>query len=210
MRSIISCACSFAVLLVQVASGAGTNVPYADKIAPYVKNIVTVTNGLPNPLKLGFFAPRGAALDAKEKIWIVGSVEREGGLALYLPKDKYLCTLTLYDKAGSSLNKTQLGQKYGLANISGWDRALVIQNRRGEPRPFGVAKGKVKFMTAEGTWEGYREWKPVIELEPPAELFEIPSAGEYRLILQLQVFVKIGPEKRLVRIPPMHIAVISK
>jgi hypothetical protein len=49
----------------------------------------------------------------------------------------------------------------------------------------------------------------LIRLTSAAELFKIEKPGNYRLVLEAQVFLKQGARKDIVRFPPLEIPLIA-
>jgi hypothetical protein len=52
-------------------------------------------------------------------------------------------------------------------------------------------------------------WSNPVEMPSPKDLFVIQNPGEYKLILEVQVYLKIGADKELVRFPPLAIPVMG-
>jgi hypothetical protein len=167
-----------------------TNVStWSEDIGHYVQHEVSATNGL----RMGFipYATHSFTNNIYQPIWFAFSLTNNGGV-IYIPQDSYLAQVSLLDTNGRPLAKTDLGKRFMFLPIAKWDRNLMRQSHNG-PRPWSVHDG----------------WSNPVEMPSPKDLFVIQNPGEYKLILEVQVYLKIGADKELVRFPPLAIPVMG-
>gem|GEM_PF-3399386 len=185
-----------------MARGEATN-DLRDEISQYICYSVTATNGL----KLGVVAGPSGTNTVDDEVWLFFSLEREGILPVYVPRDEYLVRIELFDSHNLPLPKTTAGRSYQLAPRLKWDKSRVRLHQR-SPQLWPVWKGRSVAHSAEGQSPFYREWTEFLKFPPPSQLFRIEKVGAYRLVMEFQVFVKKGVEKPVVRFPPLEIPVV--
>jgi len=186
----------FLSLVCLCTNGMGTNFNIINwhDLDPYVYHSVSSTNGLilgigSWPESIGY---NDKTLNAESPFFISFSLPGSGK-AVYIPLNEYLGQFNLYDTNNRPLPKTQLGSSFKLGNDLHWNEKIVRQNGSGEATPWNVHDG----------------WSRTFDLPSPSELFEIKKPGTYRLVLEIQVFLKTGINKDLVRFPPLEIPIIK-
>ena len=116
---------------------------------------------------------------------------------VYQPKEEYFGLFVLYDATNHLVAKTTSGSSYNLMKIPSWDKNFMHLTRMGEQYiPINI--------DAHDGWSGR-----FIRLPSAAELFKIEKPGNYRLVLEAQVFLKQGARKDIVRFPPLEIPLIK-
>ena len=160
----------------------------------YIHFFVTATNGL----KVGFYS--GDLLSptnpTDRPIELLFSMPGKVGW-VYQPKEEYCGNFVLYDATNHLVPKTTLGSSYKLVNIPRWDKEFMHLAKMGEQYiPINI--------DANDGWS-----VRAIRLPSAAELFKIEKPGNYRLVLEAQVFLKQGSRKDIVRFPPLEIPLIN-
>jgi hypothetical protein len=177
------------------AEGANTNrinIANPHGFAPYIHYSVKSTNGLIMGLVSFEDALHTNVTEIESPICLSFSLPSQVK-TVYIPKNEYLGQFSLYDTNNNLVSKTKLGENYKLKGDLHWDRKLVRQTGNGTTIP----------------WEAQDGWSHLLELPKPSQLFEIKKPGKYRLVMQIQVFLKTGTNKDVVRFPPVEISVIQ-
>lgn len=173
-----------------LAQGASTN-ELKDEVAPYIRHVVTATNGL----KLGIL-PRTQTIRVEDEIWLFLSLspphQRVG--YVYAPQDEYLARFELLDTNNVPVPKTVLGNKYKLAPLPPWSREVLQTDPRSHGRRYD--------------WPLSYQWHMFLRFPPPAKLFRIEAPGTYRLWMNFQVYEKQRTNRIVVRFPPIEVPVI--
>lgn len=129
---------------------------------------------------------------------------------VYFPKPEYFCQMQLLDSNGIAVSKTWVGEKHGrqFSELKAYSWESV--NKKGNNTTgniLGIFNGSdkpdmtiVHTNTAEGR-----------DLPSVQELFKIKKSGNYKLLLQFQIFKRIGSETnhtfKIVRLPQMEIPI---
>jgi hypothetical protein len=166
-----------------------------------VRYFVVATNGL----RLGIVYPRSSTASVGENPLLIfrlpekyipkgiapsGKPLRDTG-TLYEPKQEYFIRFTMYDPASNTVAKTKLALTYQRKDIPSWDyKYMLPYNDHSLPLPIFVSEAWGSFY---------------VKLPSASELFELKRAGDYRLIVESQVFAWIGTNKNVVRFPPLEI-----
>ena len=167
-------------------SHAGEN-PKTD-LAKYILNSVMSSNGV--EMGIGFNT-RAEPANTSEYFPELAFRMRKGFAFVYQPKEEYFGRLALYDEENRPVAKSALGARYKLDEGLRWDTAKMSGKR---PAPFGVQEN----------WDFFR-----IRLPSVSQLFNIKKPGVYRLVLELQVFLRRDAKGEVVRFPPLEIAIIQ-
>lgn len=119
-----------------------------------------------------------------------------GYVVVYEPKPEYFVRFTLHASNKHSVKKTALGASYQLKDIPSWDYKYMVPYSRS-------MKSLPVPIIAKDSWSA-----AFIELPRISEMFEIKKPGNYRLILETQVFLAYagnGTNKEVVHFPPLEI-----
>jgi hypothetical protein len=145
-------------------------------------------------------------LTAEKKITF-GFLEKTNEImapTIYFPKPEYLCQMQLLDSNGIAVTKTRIGEKYGeqFSELKSYSWESV--NKRGH-NTGGSDRPDMTLLHTEGTESR--------ELPAVNKLFKIKHAGNYKLLLQFQVFKRIGngPNHtfKIVHIPKVEIPIVK-
>lgn len=125
-----------------------------------------------------------------------GGKSRPDYVIVYEPKPEYLARFTLYDSEQRPVKKTALGASYQFKDIPSFDYKYIVPYSR-------TKKSAPVPIFAKDSWStGF------IELPRISQMFEIKKPGNYRLVLEIQVFHDKGIRNRyVVRFPPLEIPV---
>ncbi len=160
----------------------------------YVHYFVVATNGLKMGSYSGdLFSPTNPT---DRPIELLFSLPGKVGW-VYQPKEEYFGFFVLYDTTNRLVPKTTLESSYKLTRIPRWDKEFMHLTR------MGGQYIPINIDAHDGWSVGF------IRLPSAAELFKIEKSGNYRLVLEAQVFLKEGAKKDIVRFPPLEIPVIQ-
>ena len=182
------------------ASADDTNIIAVD-FEKNIHYIVVATNGL----KLGFFSytqPPYSVEQAVELSFI--SFPKSSG-PVYLPKNEYVGRFTLYDTNNLPVPKTALGESFNLKSDLQWNSKLMRQSGTGTngqaPDPW--------HEYSDNEWILYKGWTRLADFPKINELFQIQKSGNYRLVLEVQIFLSTMGNKAIVHFPPLEIPVVQ-
>jgi hypothetical protein len=164
-------------------------------------NFITASSTATNGLMLGvyFWHPFLSTNTTEQIITLSFSLSNEVG-TVYVPANEYFVRFALYDAKNRPVSKTALGSSYDIKTnqLVWWDDKYMGSKKHGEHTPFNVLPGK---------------WSRGVDLPMVSQLFQLKKAGDYRLVIETQVFFrhnsKGNAEKEIICFPPLEIPVIE-
>ena len=155
------------------------------EMAKHIRYIVSATNGIKMGVLLLSSSPTNTV---EEPIWLSFSATNEDGACLYIPTDEHLGDISLFDTNNVPMEKTVEGEKFRYLAVDHWDRSIVRQHH--------ITGGR-----APDPWIISKDWSRPLELPSPARLFKVEKQGDYRLVLDIHVFLKNGTNKDSIHFP---------